>query len=115
MANNTQPRTRCKICKGEYSPTTADGQRYFHACAPAVLVTVTRAGADIEVLLSKTEAGDVVKSRRDVTRSNARDENVIASGSDKGKPKQAAADRSDVVAFDAPIDAPIVVVDGVTP
>jgi hypothetical protein len=27
---------QCKTCNGEYSPTAADGSRYYHACPDSV-------------------------------------------------------------------------------
>ena len=89
---------RCRACQGEYSPTTPDGLRYFHACPPVKairvsragnlsiipvsqlqptdLIRVTRAGATVQTLVSAEQPGDVRLDERDAPRARFRDENL---------------------------------------
>lgn len=80
-------RFRCNACLGEFGDVLADGMRYFHACAPAIFVTVTRGAATIEVPIEAVQPGDVVISHRYVERPNRRDENVRGgAGDDRSEP-----------------------------
>lgn len=57
-------RMRCTSCGGKYDAVLPDGMRYFHACAPATRVAVTRAGTATLVDLAALQPTDTVTVRR---------------------------------------------------
>lgn len=91
-------RMKCGTCQGEYVTEFADGTRYFHACPPLVLVSVSREGEGREIPLAELvptdrimvlRGGSAIETTiaqvlpddrrigdREVPRPNARNENV---------------------------------------
>lgn len=65
----------CLECGGRYQDPQPDGLRYYHVCAPIVIVTVERAGARIEIPRRELAAGDKPIGFRLAPRSNGRNEN----------------------------------------
>lgn len=100
----------CKACGGRYQTVTTSGQLYFHVCPTQILVTVDRAGLIVELPIQLLQAGDVEKSRRDVVRAGAVNENVIGGGDDQGQPIAAGAgalEAEDAAALDALVAAAV--------
>ena|ERR1700752_4669971 len=96
---------RCRSCGGRYEPRTPTGEAYYHVCPPVTLVTVSRAGSDVEVPLARVQDADlryVLRDgveqavahgdlrptdlhvrRREIQRPNERDENIRVIGVDE--------------------------------
>jgi hypothetical protein len=54
----------CVACGGTYADVCHDGMRYFHACPPVTVVTVSRAGVVTDVSIHAVKPTDLVTVTR---------------------------------------------------
>ena len=77
---------RCNECGGEYSDTTQDGGRYFHACPPRVVVRVKRGdGSTASIDRAGVLPTDAILEERLVPRDKGRNENPVGTGDKPGR------------------------------